>query len=341
MIYLNDKYFIEVCYDYTDRIEREEKMLAKISEEELLSYKGMAKMPADFDDYWKRALEEMERTDPRVEIKRVEINFNGQECFEIYFTGVGGARVYARYMRPVNAEKCPIVFKFHGYSARFDNWFDSLPHISQGMCVATLDCRGQGGKSEDTVPVHGNTLHGHIIRGIDDDIDKLYYRNQFLDTAQLVKIVREFSEIDDTRMYTMGGSQGGGLAIACAALVPDIKRVAAYEPFLSDYRYAYINNETSSAFYELVEYARLFDSRHEHIEETFDKLDYIDIQNLAKYVKAEVLMCSGLKDVSVNVMTQFAMFNKLNVNKKFYLYPERGHERLDGSDDLAIQWMNE
>lgn len=316
-------------------------MLSKITEEELLSYKGMAKMPKDFDEYWVRALKEMEDTNPQVEIRKVNLNLKGQECFEIYYTGVGDSRIYARYMRPKNAKKCPVVFKFHGYGGRSDNWYDLLPHISQGLCVATLDCRGQGGKSDDRLPISGNTLRGHIVRGVGDSIDKLYYRNQFLDTAQLVKIVREFPEIDDTKMCTMGGSQGGGLAIACAALVPDIKKVIAYEPFLSDYRYAYINVDRAGAFYELAEYVRMFDPQHEHIEEMFERLDYIDIQNLAKFVKADVIMCSGLKDIAVPVMTQFAMFNKLKTNKKYYLYPERGHERLDASDDIAVQWMNE
>jgi|GEM_PF-2913200 len=41
----------------------------------------------------------------------------------------------------------------------------------QCLCVkfwlmAAMDCRGQGGSSEDSGGVKGNTLCGHIIRGL-------------------------------------------------------------------------------------------------------------------------------------------------------------------------------
>jgi len=32
--------------------------------------------------------------------------------------------------------------------------------------MAAMDCRGQGGSSEDSGGVKGNTLCGHIIRGL-------------------------------------------------------------------------------------------------------------------------------------------------------------------------------
>ena len=163
--------------------------------------------------------------------------------------------------------------------------------------------------------------------------------------AEARKLVLEsaetFEEVDKNRMYALGGSQGGGLAIACAALSPQIKKVVAYYPFLSDYKYAYLNIESATAFDELSEYFRMFDPRQENVEKVFQKLAYIDIQNLAKYVKADVIMASGMRDSAVPVMTQFAMFNKLKTNKKYYLYPERGHEKLDDMDETAMQWLNE
>lgn len=58
-----------------------------------------------------------------------------------------------------------------------------------GFTVAALDCRGQGGLSEDKGGVLGNTLQGHIIRGLDDpNPDNLLFRDIFLDTAMLAKL---------------------------------------------------------------------------------------------------------------------------------------------------------
>ena len=52
-------------------------------------------------------------------------------------------------------------------------------------------------------------------------------------------------------------------------------------------------------------------------------------------------MASGMRDGFVPVMTHFAMYNKLNTNKKYYIYPEYGHEKLDDIEDIALQWLNE
>jgi cephalosporin-C deacetylase len=58
---------------------------------------------------------------------------------------------------------------FHGYSGSSGDWVgEKLAYAAQGFCVAALDCRGQGGLSEDPGGVRGNTLRGHIIRGLDD-----------------------------------------------------------------------------------------------------------------------------------------------------------------------------
>jgi len=63
-----------------------------------------------------------------------------------------------------------------------------------------------------------------IIRRLDDpDPRKLLLRQIFLDTAQLARVLFSFDEVDAARVGAMGGSQGGALTIACAALELRIK----------------------------------------------------------------------------------------------------------------------
>lgn len=102
-----------------------------------------------------------------------------------------------------------------------------------------MDCRGQGGRSEDTGRVRGTTYRGHIIRGLEDAPDNLLYRQIYLDTVQLAHLVMEFPEVDSNRIGVVGWSQGGALAVVCAALEPRIRRCAAVYPFLGDYRRAW------------------------------------------------------------------------------------------------------
>jgi cephalosporin-C deacetylase len=309
--------------------------------EQLRKYEGRNPKPGDFDPYWERAVAEMEALNPRVEMVPHALDAPFAECFHLYFTGVGGARVHAKYLRPKGArEPHPAVLMFHGYSGNSGEWADKLNYVARGFSVAALDCRGQGGLSEDAGGVRGNTLRGHIIRGLaDPSPEKLYYRQVFLDTAQLARIVMALPEVDADRVGATGGSQGGGLTLACAALTPTLKKAAPIFPFLCDYQRVWEMDLAKDAYDELRAYFRLFDPRHEKEGETFERLGYIDNQHLAPRIRSEVLMIVGLMDTVCPPSTQFAAYNRIRANKELLLYPDFGHEGLPGSGDAVYEFL--
>lgn len=262
------------------------------------------------------------------------------ECIHLYFTGVGGARVHAKLLRPVNrTEPGPAVLMFHGYSGSSGDWSDKLGYAALGYTVAALDCRGQGGLSEDSGHVRGWTLRGHIVRGLDDSPDKLLYRQIFLDTAQLARIVMAMPGVDAERVGATGASQGGGLTLACAALEPRIRRAAPVYPFLCDYQRVWELELARDAYVELEEYFRRFDPLHQHEREAFTKLGYVDVQYLAPRIRGEVMMSVGLMDKICPPSTQFAAYNKITAPKSLRVYPDFGHEDLPGNADAVFQFL--
>lgn len=308
--------------------------------EKLQTYQGTNPRPDDFDDYWSRALAEMRSVDPQVDIVPAEFQTTFADCSHLYFTGVGGARVHAKLLQPKNASQPgPAVLMFHGYSGNAGDWLDKLGYAAAGYTVAALDCRGQGGLSEDPGGVTGWTLRGHIVRGLDDHPNKLMFRQIFLDTAQLAGIVMAMPTVDETRVGATGGSQGGGLTLACASLEPRIKRAAPVFPFLCDYRRVWDIDQDKDAYAELREYFRKFDPRHEREDELFTKLGYIDAQHLAPRIQAEVFMGVGLMDTVCPPSTQFAAYNKITSEKSLAIYPDFAHENLAGHNDLIYQFM--
>jgi cephalosporin-C deacetylase len=308
--------------------------------EQLETYQGVNPRPSDFDDYWTAALTEMDALDPAIEIVPAAFQTPFAECSHLYFTGVGGARVHAKLLRPKNvSEPNPAVLMFHGYSGNSGDWLEKLGYAAAGYTVAALDCRGQGGLSEDAGDVKGWTLRGHIIRGLDDVPEKMMYRQIFLDTAQLAKIVMDMPQVDETRVGATGGSQGGALTLACASLEPRIKRAAPVFPFLCDYLRVWRIDQDENAYAELREYFRKFDPRHERENEIFTRLGYIDCQHLAPRIQAETYMGVGLMDTICPPSTQFAAYNKISSSKSLAIYPDFGHESLPGHNDLIFDFM--
>lgn len=308
--------------------------------EKLRTYKGRNPCPKDIDTFWNRALNEMRDVAPKIELKPSDFQTPTAECFDLYFTGVRKARIHAKYLRPRKAAgRHPAVVLFHGYTGSCGDWADKLNWISQGYSIAALDCRGQGGSSEDTGGIKGTTYKGHIIRGLDDCPDNLLFRHIFLDTAQLAGIVMNMSEVDPRRVGALGGSQGGGLTLACASLEPRIKRAAPTFPFLCDYRRVWDMDLATGAYEEIRTFFRQFDPRHEREEAIWTRLGYIDCQHLAKRIKAEVLMGTGLMDQICPPSTQFAAYNKIRAKKSMIIYPDFGHEGLPEFGDKVFEFM--
>ena len=308
--------------------------------EKLYSYEGRSPRPSDFDEYWASALKELDAVDPEPRFVPSWLQLPNAECFDLFYKSVRGATIHAKYVRPKHTEgPVPAVLQFHGYTGGAGDWTEKLPYVSQGYAIAAMDCRGQGGSSEDTGGVKGTTYQGHIVRGLDDEPEQLLFRHIFLDTAQLARVIMSLPEVDETRVVTSGGSQGGALSLACAALEPRIRKTVAAFPFLCDYKRVWEMDLAKGAYQELQTFFRFFDPRHEREDEIFTKLGYIDVQNLAPRIRSEVMMGTGMLDTVCPPSTQFAAYNKIQSPKQVKIYPDFGHEGLPEFNDLAMQFL--
>jgi len=308
---------------------------------QLKEYQGLNPRPADFDAYWDEALAEMKAMDSDVQLVDADFQAPGVVCQHLYFTGVGNVRIHANFVRPANVNgKCPGVVSFHGYTAAANSFLSMLPYAYAGFFAVSLDVRGQGGESQDSSSKYGPTVYGHIVNGLNDpDPRNLFFRNVFLDAAQLAGILMDMEAVDETRVAAMGGSQGGALTLVCAALEPRIAYAAPQYPWLCDYKRVWEMDQACNAYQGLKDYFRRFDPRHEREDEIFYKLGYIDVQFLAPRIKGRVHMGTGLMDNICPPSTQFAAFNKITAEKDVEIYPDFGHEWLPGFDDKVHQQL--
>ena len=310
--------------------------------EKLRVYEGRNPKPSDFDEFWDRSLAELDKVEPNPVLTPYDFPSRIADAYELTFTSIGGAKMYAKFMKPKNVTgKVPAVLYFHGYKTSSTEWNTLLPFVSQGYVVAWLDVRGQGGKTEDVGCTSVATCSSQFIRGVEGAPENMLYRNVFLDTAQFARVIMSLDYVDETRVGTTGGSQGGALAIACAALTPEIKLCAPKYPYLCDYKRVWEMDLDKAAYEGISYYLRTHDPRHEHVDEFFTKLGYIDLQFLAPRIKAKFFMSTGLVDTTCPPSTQFAMYNKVTSEKSVDIYPDYGHENLKGDSDRIFIFMSE
>ncbi|MCA1948010.1 MAG: acetylxylan esterase [Armatimonadetes bacterium] len=308
--------------------------------EELRAYQGRNPRPDDFDAYWDAALAELDAVDPQIEIVPTDFQPAYAQFAHLWFTGVGGARLHALYVKPRGVqEPHPAIVQFHGYSGSAGSLAGLAQWVALGFSALALDVRGQGGLSQDPTPRPGMTIRGHIVRGLDGRPEDLFYRAAFLDCAQVARIAMGLPEVDPDRVGATGGSQGGALTLACAALEPRVKRIVSVVPFLCDYQRVWEMDLAKDAYDELKYYFRCFDPAHEREREIFRRLGYIDCQHLAPRIRAKTAFVTGLMDTICPPSTQFAAYNKITAPKEMWIYPDYGHETPAEASDKTFEFL--
>ena len=248
---------------------------------------------------------------------------------DLWFTGMAGARIYAKYLRPHSDKPVPLVLQFHGYPGVSRSFAEQASFAGMGMALIAMDCPGQAGYSVDVGGFLGTTVSGHIVAGLDGPAEGMYYVRLHQNIRILCRIVRQLQEIDLRRVFVNGGSQGGGLGLACCALNPGlINRAAILYPFLSDFKLVWDLGADEIAYEGIRYYARWFDADEHQQDRWFRQLGYIDSKNFATLVQCPVLFGTGLQDVICPPQTQCAVYNNLHCKKSGIFSPVMGTRRL-------------
>ena len=65
---------------------------------ELKVYKGSSPCPEDFDEFWDKSVKEAKSLEWNLKLEKSRFQTNFAECFDLFFTGVGGAKIHAKYV---------------------------------------------------------------------------------------------------------------------------------------------------------------------------------------------------------------------------------------------------
>jgi len=271
--------------------------------------------PDDFEAYWDKAREELTGVDPRFKLIRQDsLCTENREVFILEMFSLGDVLVRAWYMRPVKEGVYPAVLHVQGYSTfMIPDWM----YQGEDMVALGLNIRGHGFSRDQVNPGFPGYLQHHV-----DDKEKYIYRGAYMDCLRAVDFLYSRKEVDTSRVAVEGGSQGGALSFATAAL--DNRRIdlcVPHVPFLSDFR-----DYFKVARWPAHEFVQYFGDHPEIPEdEIYRNLSYIDIKNLAPWIKAPVLMSIGLRDEICPPHINFAAFNQVKGRKEYVVYPEAGH----------------
>ena len=226
--------------------------------EQLWDYRPAVAAPDDLAEFWHGTLEGAGPSVPSFE--RVESGLVAVETYDVTFSGFGGDPVRAWLHLPAESLRSgplPGVVQYQGYNGGRGLAHEHVFWATAGFAHLVVDTRGQGsgwttGATADTAG-SGPSQPGFLTRGIEDP-RAYFYRRAYADAVHALGVLRGHELVDPSRVAVSGASQGGGLALAVAALAPgDMAAVLCDVPFLCDFRRAAAVSQ-AEPYLELVRY---------------------------------------------------------------------------------------
>ncbi|WP_326663096.1 acetylxylan esterase [Streptomyces canus] len=316
---------------------------------ELERHRPEVQEPPDFDGFWRDTLKEAAQTDVLVSVRPVESGLRLTQTWDVTFRGFAGDPVRAWYSRPAGVgEPLPGVVEYAGYGRGRGLPHERLTWVNAGFAHLLMDNRGQGdqyGNGGATPDPHAFAPGGPgpAARGLLDPRD-YHYRRLITDAVRAVSAVRALPGVDASRVAAVGNSQGGGLALAVAGLVPDLAAALVTAPFLCGIRRA-LDLTDASPYGEISAYLSVHRGAQEAAYRT---LAYMEGVSFARRAAAPAHFGVGLRDTVCPPSGAYAAFNRygeltgVDPRKEIHAYPYNGHE---GGDAVQVRrqldWLGE
>jgi cephalosporin-C deacetylase len=287
---------------------------------ELRAYRTSTAEPAGLDDWWSARLAGARAAArPPAVTAYLPASYQPMQVWDVEFSGARGDRIRAWYLRPPGNERVPVIVRFIGYGGGRGLPADHALFPAVGYAAFVMDVRGQGGRwsvgaTGDLQP--GAELSTVMTRGIQDP-ESYYFTRLITDAVRAVETAAELTGADASRLVVSGASQGGALALATAALLPDAVSVChADAPFLCDIRRA-VTLTPATPYAEVAQFL----AQHVQLEDVaLDTLRYVDCALLARRITADCLLSVGLMDQICPPSTVFAAYNEITAQKQIAVH---------------------
>ncbi len=286
--------------------------------------------PPDFDEFWRRVVEEVEASPPEFRMRRdLRFSRRGVEVWLVQYRGFSDKTIHGWYASPAAGRRVPGLLYLSGYGARPID--PPVGLARQGWAVLAIDVRGNR-----LDRVRPKPFEDYCTEGIDSP-DTYVYREIVGHALRALDFLGSRREADPDRIAVLGVSEGGGLAVVLSALSPRVAAVAADAPMLVDFPLS-----LRAASWPYTGIARYMEERPQASGGVRETLSYFDAVNFAPKVGCPVLLSVGLLDRVSLPAAVFGLYNVMPEPKAIRTFPRAGHE--GGGEHFwryKLQWLRD
>ncbi|WP_127529499.1 acetylxylan esterase [Paenibacillus kobensis] len=276
----------------------------------------------DFDAFWAATLQQAQDVPLLPERTLIDYPSKHVRVYDISYNGMDETRIRGWLIVPAFADQTtyPCLIHYHGFTASRGEPSELMQWAMMGMAVLSVDCRDQGGATGNSAAYSHGFLANVASKGVHNKWE-YYYRYVYMDCLKAIDFACAQPEINPDQIIIEGGSQGGAIGMAVAALDDRPKLVMVDVP--SNSNLVCRIEGSHGAFGAVTEYLK----RHpEQTDLVMDNLSYFDTMNLADRITCPVLASVALKDETCPAQMYFATYNRITSDKEMVIYPFNGHE---------------
>lgn len=300
--------------------------------------KPYTRFPVDFESFWEKAKAEAALCPMKVEKTFVpEYSNDNINCYLVKIQAYKeGNYIYGYLSMPKKQGKYPVVFTPPGAGIHAIDPVKGLFYAEGGMIRFETEIHGirpdlDVKTYKEISQAFGAGDNSYFINGIENR-DKYYLKKVYLSCVRAIDYLTSLPEWDGKNIIAQGGSQGGALALITAGLDTRVTICAASYPALSDMA-GYLDNRAGG-------YPHLF-TQYKDMDkpEIIKTLQYYDVVNFARLIKAPVFMTWGFNDNVCPPTTSYIDYNVITSQKKALITPINEHWSSDTTKRAVFDWI--
>ncbi len=298
--------------------------------------------PADFDEFWGRGRAALTKVplEPRLELIP-EASTGAINVYHVSFrtwsrsdSAPSPSRIYGILCEPKKPGHYPAFLRVPAAGVRSYRGERTL--AEQGAITLEIGIHGMpvNGPAEIYAQLRSGALEGYAQFNLDDP-ERYFYRRVHLGCLQALEFLRQRKHWDGKSLIVFGASQGGMLALATAALDPQVTAVAGMIPAYCDVT-GYLHRRAGG-------WPHLFRAvgNGRASPEKVATTAYYDTVNFARRLRCPVLVTVGYNDENCAPTTVYSAFNVISAPKELVVALEAGHTVTPEMDARVRTWLAE
>lgn len=296
--------------------------------------KPTVNFPKDFEAFWEKAKAENSKIPmdavvthkPELSTATVDVYLVRLQNYKL------GQYFYGYLSKPKDNKKHPVLFNPPGAGVKK---IVPLPSFAdQGFISFTTEIHGVSPEITETDFQEMRKKLGDYWAINLSDKDNYYYKSVYLGCVRAIDFLTSLPEFDQKNVVVTGGSQGGALTMVTAGIDERVNYIAAFYPALCD-NSGYLYKRAGG-------WPSMFSDKYQNNSpEKIKTMEYYDVVNFAKKIKAAGFYSAGYNDNTCPPSSTLAAFNSVNAVKEIVITPISAHWRFKETDDKSIKWLQE